>query len=234
MKRKYIEVDGLKVRLDKRKSYKNIRLKVMPPYGEVAVSAPEYVSDKLIRTFIRKNISEIRKTTEVQKELYKDGFVSYENGSNIKIFGKDYKLEINETSKKLSYIKDDRLIVQVKDPYDKMAVKKEVETFQRKILKDKAQILFNKYQDLMGLEISGFTIRKMKSKRGSCNIDKKHINLNLDLARYETSCLEYIIVHELSHLKEKGHDKNFYRLVSRYYPSYKEVEGFLDQQIIYY
>lgn len=62
MKRKYLQVEGLRLRLDKRKTYKNIRIRVIPPHGDLAATCPEYISDKMIKAFVKKNIDQIKKT----------------------------------------------------------------------------------------------------------------------------------------------------------------------------
>ncbi|MDD7306713.1 MAG: SprT family zinc-dependent metalloprotease [Peptoniphilaceae bacterium] len=232
MKRKYIQVQGLKVRLDKRKNYKNIRIRVLPPYGKVVASSPEYISDKMIKGLIKKNIKSIKKTINQQVDLFKDKIQSYEDGKDIQIFGKEYRIEVLESEKNSILLEDNKLMLMIKDKNDKNLIEKKIDKFLRDLLKEKARIFLKKYQDQMGLSINGFTIRKMKTKRGTCNITKKRISLNFELVKYDIECLEYIVVHELVHLLEKGHTKDFYRLVERYLPKYKKIEEFLDKQII--
>lgn len=232
MKRKYLQVEGLRLRLDKRKTYKNIRIRVIPPHGDLAATCPEYISDKMIKAFVKKNIDQIKKTIAQQEKAYGYLIQTYEEGSTCRIFGKVYKLRLEKSQNNRAYIKDENLFIKLKDVDSIEERKKHLDSFLRKILREKTELVIGKYEKEMELKVSGFTIRKMKTKWGSCNIDKKHININLDLVRHKIEALEYIVVHELCHLKESGHGKKFYELVKKYYPDYKRVEVYLDSQMI--
>lgn len=66
-------------------------------------------------------------------------------------------------------------------------------------------------------------IRKMTSRWGVCNTKTHQITLNLELIHYNTRCLDYVVVHELSHLIEGNHSKKFWTIVEKYYKNYKEI-----------
>ena len=68
----------------------------------------------------------------------------------------------------------------------------------------------------MALEIKGFTVKKLKSKWGSCDTLKKHITLNIELMKYPIIVSEYIVIHELAHLIEANHSKKFYEIIKKY------------------
>ena len=70
-------------------------------------------------------------------------------------------------------------------------------------------------------------IRKMKTRWGVCNRKNNTVTLNSDLIRYPKSCLDYVIVHELSHFVHFDHSKQFWNQVSKYYPQYKETRKYL-------
>ncbi len=67
------------------------------------------------------------------------------------------------------------------------------------------------------------TIRKMTTRWGVCNTKDKKITLNLELIKHNTDCLDYVIVHELSHLIYADHSKNFWNLVEENYSNYKNI-----------
>ena len=67
-------------------------------------------------------------------------------------------------------------------------------------------------------------IRRMKSKWGICNVTKNTITLNQELIKLEPVCLEYVIYHELCHLKHPDHSKAFWKLVEKYVPNYKQIK----------
>ena len=73
-------------------------------------------------------------------------------------------------------------------------------------------------------------IRKVRSKRGSCSYDNR-IMLNLSLVHLPTRLIQYVIVHEVCHLKEKNHSLAFWALVAKYCPHFKVLRKELKNQI---
>ena len=63
----------------------------------------------------------------------------------------------------------------------------------------------------------------MTSRWGVCNLKNKNVTLNLELSKYNTEALDYVIVHELSHFIYPNHSKDFWSLVGKYYPDYKKI-----------
>ncbi len=81
--------------------------------------------------------------------------------------------------------------------------------------------LLARWEPVMGVESSGFTVRKMKSRWGSCNVKTHHLNFNLALVNVPDVCLEYVVVHELTHLLEPSHNARFWSLMEYYLPGAK-------------
>ena len=96
-----------------------------------------------------------------------------------------------------------------------------------KWLRGQAEELF--YQHLMyyyhvfeeRIPMPCLRVRKMKSRWGVCNTKTHIITLNLELIHYEIECLDYVIIHELSHLLVANHSKDFWSLVGSILPDYK-------------
>ena len=63
----------------------------------------------------------------------------------------------------------------------------------------------------------------MTSRWGVCNVKSKTVTLNLELIKYDLKYLDYVIVHELSHLIYANHSKDFWNVVSKYVPNYKKI-----------
>ena len=72
-------------------------------------------------------------------------------------------------------------------------------------------------------------IRKMKTRWGVCNVKTKTVTLNSLLMNYSVEKLDYVIIHELSHLIHPNHSKEFWLLVSKYCPRYKEIRKALKE-----
>lgn len=70
----------------------------------------------------------------------------------------------------------------------------------------------------------------MKTRWGTCNIQKKRIWLNIQLAEKPPECLEYVVTHELTHLHEAGHNKRFWSLMDRFYPEWRRAKQLLKEK----
>ena len=71
-------------------------------------------------------------------------------------------------------------------------------------------------------------ILKMKTKWGSCNIKDGNIVINYELAKKPLECLEYIVVHELVHMLERHHNKNFIAYMDRFLPNWRTIKNMLN------
>ena len=79
------------------------------------------------------------------------------------------------------------------------------------------------------IPIPNLRIIKMTSRWGVCNIRSHNVTLNYELSKYDITCLDYVIVHELSHFIYHDHQKDFWNLVCKYYPKYKEARKMLKE-----
>ena len=90
-------------------------------------------------------------------------------------------------------------------------------------LKRQLQRLIDKWEPVMGVKSAGFTIKKMKTRWGSCNVQSHHLNFNLMLARVPDECVEYVVVHELTHLLEASHNDRFWSLMEFFLPGSRQL-----------
>ena len=89
-------------------------------------------------------------------------------------------------------------------------------------LKEQISRFAAKWEPVMGVHCERWSIRDMKSRWGSCTVTKKTIRLNLQLAKKPEECVEYVVVHELTHLLEPSHNARFHAYMKTYLPDYKE------------
>jgi len=76
-------------------------------------------------------------------------------------------------------------------------------------------------------EAPSLTVRHMKKQWGSCS-PKGRVSLNWNLVKAPLECIDYVIAHELCHLKEHNHSKQFYALMDKYFPDWKSIKSKLD------
>ena len=100
---------------------------------------------------------------------------------------------------------------------------KDLDEFYRTKSKEIIPKIIDIYSEEMQLYPKSLKFRKNKSRWGSCSFSN-NINLNILLMKLPLEAIEYIVVHELAHIKHKNHSKNFWDLVLKHKPNYKSIE----------
>jgi hypothetical protein len=94
-------------------------------------------------------------------------------------------------------------------------------TWYRKQLKQEAASLIAKWEAIMEVKVAEWGVKQMKTKWGACNSEARRVWLNLELAKKPRRCLEYIIVHELVHLRERHHNDRFFAYMNTLMPQWR-------------
>ncbi|MEO7386443.1 MAG: SprT family zinc-dependent metalloprotease [Gammaproteobacteria bacterium] len=90
-------------------------------------------------------------------------------------------------------------------------------------------LLLAHWQRVIGVATTGVRVRRMKTRWGSCNTRTRRIALNTELAKKPPGCLEYVLVHELVHLLERGHNSRFYGYLDQFLPDWRDRRVQLNQ-----
>lgn len=106
-----------------------------------------------------------------------------------------------------------------------------VRKFEKKQVLLKMEELTRKYENNPYINLSNITLktRYTKTRFGSCNSVKRNINLNTKLVHYEIRFIEYVFLHEITHLNVTNHSSKFYTLLEKLCPNYKELRYELRQ-----
>ena len=226
-----------------RKKIKNLYLRVHPD-GRVTLSAPKRLSDKAIRDFLTSKSDWIQ--TQRGKMLSRKNSVSrqeltYSTGEKHYLWGQPYILVVEETPGRSSAAVT-KVIWEEQEENSSPAIllrapagstleqrKHLLDEFYRSELIAAIPNLMEKYSRIVGKAPEEWRIRNMKTRWGTCNVVDKRIWLSLHLAKKDPRCLEYVIVHELTHLYEPNHSKAFWERVGKYYPDWKAVRKLLKE-----
>lgn len=231
-KKQYIlEVGGIQAEVT-RKNIRNLNIRVYAAERKVKISAPLRATDRMIRNFAESRMEWVHGHFRRQKELPVIKELDFVSGDEIPVFGETASLEVVPRQGKTEVFyneKAGRLKVYIRPAYGKERRKKAVKEWYRKRLKTEIPLLIQKYEGPMGVEVAEFGVKQMKTRWGTCNIRDRRIWLNLHLAEYPAHCLEYVVVHEMAHLKERLHTKRFYRIVEEQMPAWKETEDYLNR-----
>ena len=228
MKEKIV-IEDITITLE-RKNIKNMYLRVLPPNGEVKVSAPEFVSDMDISDFIASRKEWILKKQEFIKNNEIKAPLKYMNGEKHYLWGKPYTLQLIKNDKiKKVLVDHDKKIMYLPIPKRSTIAKREqtLIDFYRKELENAIPPVLDKCTKIVGKTPSEVKVRKMKNW-GNCNQNGK-ITLNLNLAKKDPICLEYVMIHELCHLIEFNHGKKFKKMMDKFCPNWKEIKKRLNE-----
>lgn len=202
---------------------KTLGITVKPDLS-VIVSASKTASLKTIKEKILKKAYWIIK----QKNYFKNFHPltpqrRYVNGESHLYLGRHYRLKIKKSLRSEVKISSGFMIVGLNNHFDKNAVQKTIEAW----YKERAEIIFNKiFVDIQPdlernqIPLKPLSIRFMKSRWGSCTASKRII-INASLIKAPKKCIEYVIIHEMCHLKQPNHGKSFYSLQSKLMPDWE-------------
>ena len=93
-----------------------------------------------------------------------------------------------------------------------------------KILKEKIDQYIKKYEPLLSVNVEKYSFRKIKTLWGSCTFKKRTIRFNKNLAKKSDKFIEYIVLHEMTHILVPNHSKKFYDIIKKYMPDYKKIK----------
>ena len=171
---------------------------------ELIVKVPRFVSNKKIEEFIDKH----RNWIEEKKQLVLSRIKNYSHGEKFYYFWEEYELIYSWDSKKIDF---DWI-----NFYLNIDCKKDAKILFEKFYKKKAKIYIKNRLDFISkkydLKYNKFRITSAKTRWGSCS-NHKNINFSYRLIMSPIIAIDYVIVHELAHLKEMNHSKNFRDLV---------------------
>ena len=218
-----------------RKDIKNTHLSVFPPNARVHISAPKYLSDYDILSYAVSKMGWIRKQRALILAQARQTQREYVSGENHYLFGTRYILNVKEEAGrpviKLNNVNMNMCVKPGSDEEKRQAL---LRGFYKTQLQKQLNSFVNKWLPLMEENDVEWSIRTMKTKWGSCCPEKRKILFNLELARVPLNCVEYVVVHELVHLKERRHDKHFKALMTQYLPEWEKTKKELNEFVATY
>jgi predicted metal-dependent hydrolase len=137
-------------------------------------------------------------------------------------FADTYELKLLEKSRSNQVlINENFLELHVKKTSTLKTRQKIIDDFYRKNLSEKIPQFIAQYEPQMNVKVGEFRIKKMKTRWGTCSIKERRIWIALELSKRPISCLEFIVVHEMTHLLERKHNKRFFALMDKFMPNWR-------------
>ena len=229
-----LEVAGIPVKIVK-KDIKNMHLYVKPPDGHVEVSAPRHLPDESIAMFIRTRLGWIKKQQEKYRIQPRQTVREFVSGETLYVWGKQYFLQVEYSNRGNSMVlAGDKAILTVRKESTSQQRENYVNEWYRVLLKAEIEKRLPKWENLSGLLCSGWQTKYMMTRWGTCNTKTRKIWINLQLAKKPYECLDYVLLHELTHLKVKKHGAEFVALLDEYMPYWREVRKRLNDSTLDY
>ena len=197
--------------------------------GEVVVKAPWYVSQSQIqeaveskRNWIMEKLEEYKSSPRRAKE--------YADGERYQILGKPYYLNVyyQDIDNARLNVENGKITVifplRFSESDNSEQIKSMINKMYYMIAEKQVEESMEKMRKLVGLAPEEYRIRKIHYAWGTCS-SKKKITINQDLMMYSKHAIDYVVLHEICHLKYMNHSKNFWNMVAKYMPDYKDAEA---------
>ncbi|WP_435352854.1 M48 family metallopeptidase [Emticicia sp. SJ17W-69] len=209
-----------------RKSIKNIHLSVYPPTGRVRIAAPLNTDDDTVRLFAISKLSWIKRHQRNFANQERQSPRIFETRESHYFQGRRYLLRVTEHDAPAKVLLKTKTYIDLFVRPDTSIAQRQsiLNEWYRSELKKLIQPIIEKWQTIMQVQVNAWQVKQMKTKWGTCNIEKKRIWLNLELAKKPIHCLEYIIVHEMVHLLERHHNDRFLHYINTYLPNWKQLK----------
>ncbi len=214
-----------------RKDIKNLHVGVYPPNGRVRVATPLGLDDEAVRLAVISRLGWIRRQKSEFEQQDRQSQRDFVTGESHYYQGRRYRLDVIEYDgpPSVSLLNNSTMKLSVRpgaDPGNRETV---LQQWYRTRLREQISPLLDKLEPKVGVTVAEVRIKKMKTLWGSCNAEARRIWLNLELAKKSTSCLEYILLHEMIHILERHHNERFQELMDTLMPSWRRYREELNR-----
>lgn len=220
MDKKKVNIDGIGlVTFCTSSRLKKVSIKLKPLDG-IIVSIPKWVSYKTAHEIVLSKKDWILKSKEKVK-IIENNYTVFDENSKLKILNILISLKIFSGKKIISKQLLDEIVVYCPENEDLKSenMQQKVRLYIEKILRQQAKLILPKKVDFFankfGLKYSKLFFKSAKTRWGSCS-SLNNINLNIHLMRLPEHLIDYVIIHELAHILEKNHGKNFWHLIENF------------------
>ena len=220
MKFKLDNDQSISLEIVRKRNLKHIYLRVTPK--GVEVSANKHVPLAEIEAFVLSKSAWLRKHLNILKEKKKKqalvtGNEVYYQGEACLLVFQDHQLQQVELE-----FKEQQFFIKMSKEVEQEILEELFNRFYKNRAIEFITPMVEIWSKKMSLKPSNIGFRKAKRQWGSCS-SQNSLSFNYYLMKLPQSLVEYVVVHELAHIKEKNHSKNFWALVEKFLPNYKAL-----------
>ncbi|MFO0879957.1 MAG: SprT family zinc-dependent metalloprotease [Gemmataceae bacterium] len=212
------------------KDIKNLHLSVHPPAGRVSISAPRRMDLDVIRVFAISKLAWIHQQQKKIRKQEREPEREYIDRESHYVWGRRYLLTVVEQEKPPAIVlRQNTLAMSVRPGTDTAKRGMLMESWYREQLRKAIPPIVTRWEPLMGVQVARYFVQRMRTRWGSCNPRARNLRFNTDLARKPRECLEYVVVHEMTHLLEPTHNARFIALMDRFMPNWRQLKQALNR-----
>jgi len=227
---KEINIDGNKITYTLTKSKrKSIAITIKPDLS-ISVKAPNYAAQKEIEAFLTQKSKWILKAIDRFSQREPIRIISIITGTELLLLGKTYTLFVNDI-----YLKKSNIIINehkaeialytapnTSEKAKRAVIESWYRAYTKKIITERAKY----YAELLSVSFGDIRIKDQKNIWGSCS-SKGNLNFNWRIIMAPKEVLDYLVVHELCHLRFMNHSSDFWQCVAGILPDYKNTRKWL-------
>ena len=223
-----------------RKPIRNMYLRVQPPNGDIRVTAPTRISTEAIETFVSTRKTWIRAQQRKIQRMQRDT-MRLVGGATGEEHPEGQSQHLNDqTGRQPSVGEPDSFGIGSRDTGNRNIGSRDsvtvwtadVQRRARQSLEWQLPALLDHWTRVIGHSPTRITFRIMRSRWGSCTPATGRIRLNLQLGLMEPRFLEYVLVHEMTHLWVGGHGPRFQQLMDRFLPGWRDLRRELNRYAV--
>lgn len=212
-----------------RKDVKNVHLSVHPPIGHVTLIAPMNTRLEVARAYAITRLGWIRQQQEKLQNQTRETPRNFVTRESHYIWGRRHLLSITYREAKPSISLDHkRITLSVRPNTDTEKRAEIMHEWHKSLLHALVPALIEKWQPKLKVKVTRYFLQRMKTKWGSCNHRAGNIRLNTELVKKPKDLLEYVLVHEMTHLREPSHSERFVAILDEQYPTWREARAELN------
>lgn len=218
------------------KDIKNINLRVYRDFS-IKLSLPMNVADEWINKFLESKKDWIESKLEMYKAT--DGYnnlLALKSGSSTQMLGKDMRIIKVQSTKNFVEVDEKKILVNLKDVNDNDSFMRVFSNWWREqafsVYSQQVDALYNSVFKKYGIQKPTISIKKMKTMWGSCTKSLSKITLNEYLLKADIMCIQYVVLHELTHLIYTYHSKGFYDFLTIHMPDWQSRKKQLDMEVV--
>ena len=231
-KTEIIQINDISVQLTWKSSVRMMRVRVLPPNGTVCATAPRWTSRKAVIGFLSERYDWMQKAIHKVQSRPQPVQLNYVEGEQVLLFGTPYLLYIQEVKPKEKVhvsLESDSITLHIKPDTSRDKREALVFTFYKERLSMVVKVFMKDYQSRLQCPDIPFRILRRKSVWGTFNPRTRSIVYNIKLAQVPLDCVQYVVLHEMTHQYVPAHNTDFYNKMAVFMPDWKERRTRLKQ-----